>query len=122
MFELDESGIANGKACASGRPHPLAANPVRQCSEADLAGNADHTDDTEGPGRGERLEANLDEILGLVHLHGVPGDEGAEVAKHDPPESAGCHRARERPFDGRPGRVGDVDTTLARYRTDGRPA
>src|SRR5262249_6698958 len=90
--------------------------------EADLAGNADHTDDTERPGRSEWFETNLDEILGLMHLHGVPGDEGAEVAKHDPPESAGCHRARERPFDGRPGGVGDVGTTLARYGTDGRPA
>ena len=40
----------------------------------------------------ERREADLDQVLGLVHLHGVPGEQRAEEAERDPPEAAGAQR------------------------------
>ena len=59
----------------------------------------------ERPRRDRRAEADLDQVLGLVHLHRVPGVEAAEDTRGDPPEAGGAHGARQGPVDRRPGRV-----------------
>src|SRR4029077_14415353 len=73
-----------------------------------LAGHADQPHEPERPAGASRAESDLDEILRLVNLHRVPGEQPEEVSKRDPPETARWTRARERPVDGRPRRVYDV--------------
>ena len=77
------------EADARQRPHPFASDPVGEVAERDLADDAGEADEPERAGRHRGREADLHQIFRLVHLHGVPGDERAEVAEHDPPEAAG---------------------------------
>ena len=100
--------VADREAERAHRPDPLAPDPVREMAERDLAGDAGQADEAERPRRVGRREADLDQVLGLVHLHRVPGEEAAEVAERDPPEARGAHGAAERPVDRGPRRVDDV--------------
>ena len=56
----------------------------------------------------DRREADLDQVLGLVHLHRVPGEAATDEAAGDPPEARGAQRPRQRPVDRHPGRIDDV--------------
>jgi len=42
------------------------------------------------------VNPNLDEVLRLVGLHGVPRDGAAEVTERDPPEAACARGPRKR--------------------------
>src|SRR5215831_2667323 len=77
-------------------------------AEGDLARDGNQAHEAESPRGVGRAEADLDQVLGLMHLHGVPGEEPAKVAGGDPPEARRAHGAAERPVHGGPRRVHDV--------------
>src|SRR5204863_6921988 len=77
-------------------------------AKRDLAGHRHEADQSQGPGGFTGAESDLDQILRLMDLHRVPGEQAAEIAERDPPETAGEHSAAQRPIDRRPGVVDDV--------------
>src|SRR5262249_56780889 len=93
----DEREVAEGEAETPHRPHPLAPDAVGEMAEGDLARDGDQAYEAESPRGVGRAEADLDQILGLVYLDGVPGEEPAKVAGGDPPEARRAHGAAERP-------------------------
>src|SRR5438270_202439 len=90
------------RADSAARRDALAPDPGRQMSEHDLAGNAEEAHEPECPAGVRRTESELDEVLRLMDLHGVPREEPEEVCNGDPPEAARTDGAGERPVDGRP--------------------
>src|SRR5579863_1423600 len=80
--------------------------------EHDLAGHRDKADHAQCPSGGARREPNLDQVFGLVDLHGVPGEEAAEISNGDPPEAGCAQRPHQGPFHRRPVMVDDVPATL----------
>ena len=50
-------------------------------AERDLTGDAGQAHEAQRPGRVRRAEADLDQILRLVHLHRVPGEQAAEDSR-----------------------------------------
>src|SRR5713226_1103703 len=72
-------------------------------AQNDLTRDAGQAHEAERPRSVAWAEPDLDQILGLVHLHRVPGEEAGEESKHDPPEASGLYRPPQRPVDGRPG-------------------
>src|SRR6059058_4951749 len=77
-------------------------------SERDLAWHRDEAHEPERPAGVRRAEADLDEILRLMDLHRVPGEEPEEITDGDPPEAARPNGPGERPVDCRPPGVHDV--------------
>ena len=77
-------------------------------SERDLAWHRDEAHEPECPAGVRRAEADLDEILRLMDLHRVPGEEPEEITDGDPPEAARPNGPGERPVDCRPPGVHDV--------------
>src|SRR5262249_61901135 len=77
-------------------------------AERDLTGNPGQADEPERPRGVGRAEADLDEILRLMDLHGVPGEETGEVSQRDPPEPHGPHGPRKRPLHTGPDVIDDV--------------
>src|SRR5712691_2589904 len=108
MTQSQECGVAEHEAHTTCGPDPFAPDPIRQVPECDLPGNRDEAHEPKCPGRRRRSEPDLDEVLRLVHLHGVPGDHAAEVSRGDPPETARLHGVPERPVPGGPYRVDDI--------------
>ena len=62
----------------------------------------DQADKAERPGGFDRRDADLGEVLGLMHLHGVPRNHRQKIADCDPPEPGGAQRPAKRPFGCRP--------------------
>ena len=108
MTEGEKGQQAEHEAQASHRPHPFSPDPVRKMAEPDLSGDGDQTHESKRPGRVGRAESDLDQILRLMDLHRVPGEEAEEVSHHDPPEARRTERAGESPVDGHPRRVHHV--------------
>src|SRR5256885_256663 len=77
-------------------------------AQNDLARDAGQAHEAEGPRRVAWAETDLDQVLGLVHLHRVPGEEAGEESEHDPPEASSLYRPPQRPVHGRPGRIHDI--------------
>src|SRR6516165_12554072 len=82
--------------------------------EPDLARNCHQTHRSERPGSLARRETNLDQILCLMDLDRIPGEETTEIASGDPPKAAGMQRSPERPVNRRPGGVYDICGTIGR--------
>src|ERR1700722_20925076 len=77
-------------------------------TEPDLARYAGEADGTERPGCDGRAEPDLHEVLGLMHLHCIPGEQRAEISQCNPPEPACAHGTAKRPVNGDPGRVNNI--------------
>src|SRR6516162_3859245 len=95
-------------------PYPFASDPVRQMAERDLTGNCHQTYRSERPGSLARRETDLDQILRLMDLDRIPGEQTTEIAGGDPPKAARPQRSPERPVNRRPGVVHDVCGTIGR--------
>src|SRR5207249_9601492 len=104
----EQGEVAEGETQAAHRPDPFAPDPIGEMAERDLSGDAGQTHEAERPGGGGRAESDLDQILRLVRLHRVPGEQAEKIAERDPPEARRAHGAAERPVDGGPGRVDHV--------------
>src|SRR5207249_5503555 len=104
----EQRDVADDESQSPHRPHPLAADPIREMAQNDLARDAGQAHEAEGPRRVAWAETDLDQVLGLVHLHRVPGKEAGEESEHDPPEASGLYRPPQRPVHGRPGRIHDI--------------
>src|SRR6185295_19197668 len=100
--------IADGEAERADRPYPLAADAVGEMAERDLPGNGDQADEAERPGGELAAEADLDHVLGLVHLHRVPGEEPEGEAGRDPPEPRGGGGPRQGPLGRDPRGIDDA--------------
>lgn len=77
-------------------------------AERDLPRYREETYQSQGPGRIEWVEADLDEVLRLVHLNCIPGEEGAEERECNPPEPRRPQRPGQCPVHRRPHWVDDV--------------
>src|SRR5262249_50958035 len=71
ILQRDQRRIADSEARTSARPHPFPADAIRQAAEDDLSRDAEYTHCAKRPGGNKRCEANLGEVLRLMHLHGV---------------------------------------------------
>ena len=107
-LQQQEKEVAKREAEHARCPHPLAADAVRDVAKRNLPRNADEADEAQRPGCHRRAEADLGQVLGLMHLDGVPGVEPTEVAKRNPPEAGGLQGARQGPVHCRPGRVDHI--------------
>lgn len=116
VFQPDQRREADREAEAADRPDPFAADPVGEMPEPDLAGNAEQADDAERPHRDTRTEADVEQELGLMHLHRVPDVQGTEIAERDPPEARGAQRAGQRPVGAGPHGIDDVGDGLCGCR------
>src|SRR5258708_25488448 len=72
VFECDQHHETDREAKACDGPDGLAANAVRSVSQDDLSWNAEQTDKSERPDADIRREPDVQQIFGLVHLHGIP--------------------------------------------------
>src|SRR5271169_619597 len=68
-------------------------------SERDLTRNRDEADQTQCPSSTLRIEADFDQVFRLVDLHQIPGEQGAEIADRQPPETGRAQRSNESPID-----------------------
>ena len=114
VLEQQQGQIAADEAEIASGPHPFAPDAIGEIAEHDLAGNAGEADGPERPGGVARAEADLDEILGLMHLHGVPAEQAREIGDGNPPEARRAHGARQGPVNGRPGVVDNVGARRVR--------
>src|SRR6516165_9772953 len=71
-------------------------------AERDLARNGEKADQTQCPGRTLRIETDLRQVFRLVDLHGVPGEERAEITQRQPTETRSAHGLAEGPVAGSP--------------------
>ena len=108
VAQQDQGEVAEHEAEAADGPDPFAADAIGDVPQGDLAGDTDEADEPERPGRLAGAETDIDQVAGLVDLHGVPSVERTEIRCGDPPETAGPHRSGKGPVDGGPGRVDDV--------------
>ena len=77
-------------------------------SQTDLPDNASQPKQPEGVGRLLRTETDLDEKLGLVHLHGILDIESAKISSEEPPKSTGSQRPLDSSFNSDPIRVDKI--------------
>ena len=82
------------KPSAADGPDPFPADAVGEVAERDLPGNADQADEAQRPRRDGRAEADLHQVLGLVHLHRVPGVEGRRNSRARSTRTARVRMAR----------------------------
>src|SRR4029077_20760192 len=59
-------------------------------------------DQPQCPRRRLRREPELDQVLALLRLHRIPGEQSAEIPDGNPPEAGGPQRATKRPAGGDP--------------------
>jgi hypothetical protein len=77
-------------------------------TEPDLSDDAEEPHEPQRKRRPRGVEADLQQVLRLMDLDHVPGEERAEEPDEEPPEARGADRARERPVDRGPRVVDDV--------------
>ena len=83
-------------------------------AESDLAGHRGEAHRAQCPGRGGRSETDLGQILRLMDLNEIPGEQTAEIARCQPPE-----RFRGQDLAQGPAGTG-FPTPLIRCRLNGR--
>ncbi len=108
LLQRQQRHVGEHEARAADAPDDFAPDSIRQIPQEDQSRDScqAHRPKRECGGLGGKPD--FDQILGLMHLHGVPDIQAGKVAAGDPPKARGADRARQRPVDRHPLRVDDV--------------